>query len=163
MKKIWDKTLRLCRYWFLRVLRVKSDPHTAALGLGLGVFVGCLPIIPFQSLAVLALACIFGGNKILALLGTLVSNPPTLPIFYYGLYWVGKFFVPGRVPKFEIGQFAFSELLHKGWDLVVVMMIGGVIVGIPAGLITYFFSLRVIRTYREKREIRRLHKFMEGR
>lgn len=163
MKTIWTRISRFFRYFYLRVLRVRTDAHSTALGLALGVFIGCLPIIPFQCLAVLGLAVLFGGNKIVAVLGTFVSNPPTLPIFYFFLYKVGKVFVPGRVPKLDMAQLAFSELLQKGWDLVTVMMVGGLVVGIPAAIITYFIALRCIQTYQKKRELRRLRKFMEQR
>ncbi len=161
MKTIWSKLVRLFRYLYLRIVRVRTDPHSTALGLALGVFVGCLPIIPFQFVTVLPLAFLLRGNRMTALLGTLVSNPFTVPIFYFFLYEVGKAVVPGRVPRLDMQQLAFSELLQKGGDLVTVMLVGGVIVGIPAGILTYFVSLRCIRAYQKKREARRLRKFME--
>ncbi len=161
MKTLWGRTVRFFRYFYLRIVRVRTDAHSTALGLALGVFVGCLPIIPFQFLTVLPLAFLLRANKMTALLGTFVSNPPTLPIFYFFLYKVGKVVVPGRVPQLDMQQLAFSELLQKGWDLVTVMMVGGLIVGIPAAILTYFVALRCILAYQKKRELRRFRKFME--
>ena len=67
-----------------------------------------------------------------------------MPIFYFFFYKVGKVVVLGRVPQLDMQQLAFSELLQKGWDLVTVMMVGGLIVGIPAAILTYFVALRCI-------------------
>ena len=94
MKNFLFSVGRWIRYWYLRIVRIKASPHTVARGMAVGVFVGCLPVIPFQTVIALALAVVLRCNKLAAALGTWVSNPLNVPFFYYGLYKVGIFFIP---------------------------------------------------------------------
>ena len=159
MNRLWIKFKRSLKYWYLKIIRIKAPPHSIASGLAVGVFVGCLPIIPFQTIVAVSLAFVFRSNKIAAALGTWVSNPVNVPVFYYGLYLVGKCLVPLETASFDPGHLALADMLKLGWELVLVMMVGGVIVGIPASIATYFISLRLIQIYHDRRaEKRRLRK-----
>ncbi len=146
----------MSRFVYLKILRIKAPPHSIALGLAVGVFVGCLPVIPFQTLIALALAVLFRCSKLAAALGTWVSNPANVVFVYYFLYRVGGIFVPGDTVCFDPEHLAFAEMLRSGWHLVSVMTVGGVIVGIPAALLTYVVTVRGVLLYHKKRAERRL-------
>ncbi len=66
---------RQIRYYYLRFIRLRGQPHDLALGMAMGIFCGMLPIIPFQTALAVTLAIFFKGSKITAALGTWVSNP----------------------------------------------------------------------------------------
>jgi len=158
MRRFWIRLVRLLRFGYLKVMRIKAPPHSLALGMALGVFVGCLPVIPFQTVIALALAYIFRCNKIAAALGTWVSNPANVVFVYYFLYQVGRFFVPGVQNCFDPEHLALAEMLQSGWHLVMVMSVGGVIVGIPAAVLTYCVTVRVVLLYHARRAERRLRR-----
>ena len=158
MKNFLLSVGRWIRYWYLRVVRIKASPHTVARGMAVGVFVGCLPVIPFQTIIALALAVVFRCNKLAAALGTWVSNPLNVPFFYYGLYLVGRFFVPECNLHLDLEHLALREMLRQGSELVGLMTVGGVVVGIPASIITYFLTLRLVLLYHARRAARRLKK-----
>ena len=83
------------RYWwreFWRQLReLRGKPHEIALGMAIGVFVAITPTIPFHTVLAVSLAALVRGSKLAAALGVWVSNPLTIPIFYYGSYRLGRF------------------------------------------------------------------------
>ncbi len=151
----WERVKRLTRYQFLRIMRLRASPHTIALGLALGIFVGFLPIVPFQSVVVIALAFVLRGSKVAGFLGTWISNPIDLPFFYYGLFLVGRTLLPFEGVSFDPEHLAMAEMLDAGWRLFAIMCVGGVILGVPSSLITYLVTRRVVVAYR-RRKSRRL-------
>ncbi|SDN97636.1 hypothetical protein SAMN04488516_11412 [Desulfonauticus submarinus] len=159
MKMWWYKIKRTFRYWYLRILRLKSSPESIALGLALGVLVGFWPIIPFQTVVAVALAFLFRSNKIAAALGTWVSNPLNVPFLYYLFYIIGKYFWPVNA-KIDFSHLAMKELINTGWDVFMAMCIGGTILGIPASILTYFIFLKLLKAYRQRKlekKYRRAH------
>ncbi|MDQ7031253.1 MAG: DUF2062 domain-containing protein [Desulfonauticus sp.] len=158
MARLWYKFQRVCRYWYLRILRIKSSPESVALGLAIGIFVGFLPIIPFQTVVAVAFAFLFRSSKIAAALGTWISNPLNVVFFYYMLYVVGKIFVPVQA-KLDFSHLAMKDLIQAGWDLFLAMTVGGLVLGIPASIATYFIFLKIIRRYREKKREKRYSRF----
>lgn len=152
----WAKLKRSARYWYLRVIRQNATPHTIARGLALGVFVGALPIIPFQTFTIIALAFIFRTSKLSAWLATCYSNPATMVPFYTFLFFIGKNVLPVEGVRFDPKHLEMMEFIHAGWDLFLVMCVGGLIFGIPAAALTYVVSLRLIYRFRALKEARRI-------
>lgn len=153
---------RFFRYWYLKIIRLRENPHSIALGLSLGVFVGCLPIIPFQTLTALGFAFFFRCSKIAAALGTWITNPLYAPFVYYGLYLVGRRIIPVGKKEFDPEDLTLPTLINIGWDFFWLMFFGGLIVGVILAFITYFLAVRIIRIYHNnranRRRIRRLKK-----
>jgi len=153
----WLGTKRWTKYWYLRLMRQKTTPKNLAAACALGMFIGALPIIPFQSIVVIALAFVFRVNKLAAWLATCYSNAATMVPFYYFLYVIGSAVTPINV-AFDPNSLAMKEMINAGWDVFLVMLVGGLVFGIPATIVTYFVSLYSIRRYRERRAIRLLRK-----
>ena len=156
MRRLWVRLGRSLRFVYLKVLRIKAPPHSIGLGMAIGVFVGCLPVIPFQTVIAVALAFVLRCSKIAAALGTWVSNPANVVFVYYFLYRIGRMIVPGDVQKFDPGQLALADMLTSGWHLVMVMSAGGLVIGIPAAIGTYFLTVRMVLMYHRKRAARRM-------
>ncbi len=158
----WQRLKRSVRFNYLRVIRMKASAHSIALGMAVGVFVGFLPIIPFQTIVAVALAFLVRANKITAALGTWVSNPVNMIPFYSMLFFVGMFVLPFSELSFELSaeHLELKNLLEHGWEVVLVMLVGGVIMGIPSALIAYVITLRAVLTYRRRRALSQLRKKM---
>ncbi|BCS86971.1 DUF2062 domain-containing protein [Pseudodesulfovibrio sediminis] len=158
----WTGSKRWTKYWYLRLMRQQSSPKNLATACALGMFIGALPIIPFQSVVVIALAFVLRVNKLAAWLATCYSNAATMVPFYYFLFMVGKTVVPVEGVVFDPNNLRMVDLIDAGWKLFGVMFAGGLVFGIPATIVTYFGSLFVIRRYRERRAIRLLRKRTSG-
>lgn len=151
----WENVLRGLRHAYKKMLRLKSSPHDIALGLALGVFIGLLPVIPFQSVSVLVLALLFRCSKLSALLGTLVSNPLNIPFLYFIMHRLGRFFLPEWHGRYNPDHFTVTDLLQTGWHMFGTMLLGGTIIGIPAAIVTYFLA-RYLTTLHQTRRAQKM-------
>jgi hypothetical protein len=158
MRRFWVRVGRTIRFTYLKTLRIKAPPHSIGLGMAIGVFVGCLPVIPFQTVIAVALAFFFRCSKITAALGTWVTNPANVVFVYYFLYRIGRLLVPGEALGYDPTHLALADMVALGWHLVMIMTIGGLVIGIPAAALTYFLTVRLILVYHEKRAARRFKK-----
>lgn len=147
----WDNFLRGLRHAYKKMLRVKSSPHDVALGLALGVFIGLLPIIPFQTVTVLALALALRCSKLTAFLGTLISNPLNIPFLYYIMFRLGRFFLPDLRGRFNPEHLTILDLLQTGWHAFATMLLGGVLIGIPSAVATYFLARYLTQLHHARR------------
>lgn len=126
----------------VRLRQLEGNPHHLALGMGVGIFVSTLPIIPFQVLTAFGLAIIVRGSKSAAFLGTWLSNPLTIPLVYYANYKLGCVLLGYRATLNSIAFESFSELMALGIEVFLSMMVGGAIIGAVLGVVTYFLTLR---------------------
>lgn len=149
---------RFVRLNYLRIIRLKTSAHSIALGAALGILIGFMPIIPFQAITVLTLAVIFRGNKIAAFTFTFISNVFNIIPFYAMLYIVGSKVVPFFKVHFDPRHLELMAMFEQGWRLVAVMTAGGLTLGIPSSVATYFIIRKLVLTYRKRKAIRMLKK-----
>jgi uncharacterized protein (DUF2062 family) len=154
---------RLPRYYLLRIKRLKGDPVYLARGFAFGVFMGVLPLVPIQTILIIPLSITLRVSTIAAVIaGALVSNPLTFMPQYYITWKLGNAVLPGRISWEHLeglllavereglvdGLAMFS---HLGIKTITVLLTGGVLIGIPVGIISYFFALNFFRTLRTRR------------
>lgn len=150
---------RALKYLYLRFIRLKGDPSTLAKGVGIGVFIGQTPTIPFQTAITLSLAVIFRAAKIPALLASTLTTPFT----YYASWKIGNWLTPWDLSWERISEVkmvvdsdaglveivaAFGKL---GQETIFSMLLGGVVWATPFALISYFISYKFFVAVRDKR------------
>ena len=145
---------RFLRYWYLRLVRIQASSHDIAIGWAVGVFVGLLPIMPFQTIAAIALAFALRGSKVAAVLGTWVSNPLSWVPLHMAFYYVGKALVPFDVPDFDPHHFEMTQLAEMGWKFFIAMMVGGLGVATPLSIVSYCIAFKCVTAYRLRRKAR---------
>ena len=163
LSNLLRKLARLPRYYFLRIKRLKGDPEYLARGFAFGIFMGVLPLAPVQTIILVPLTILFRVSTLAAFIaGVLVSNPLTMIPQYYFTWKIGNAVLPGWVTWAQIenalhviaeqglldGLAALSQL---GFKAIAVIETGGAIIGIPAGIISYFFARRFFLAVRERR------------
>ena len=147
----WKRALRL---QYLRILRQRASPRSLARGLALGVFVGFLPIIPFQIVVIIGLAIPLRANQVAAVASSFICNAFNMIPFYYLLYMVGRLALPFDAISFDPQHLALKDLVAQGWRLVAAMFAGSLILGAPSAAATYLASLKAITAYRARRSLR---------
>ena len=141
------------RAFFQRFKKLQGDPHYIAKGIGIGVFVGITPTIPFHTVIALALSFILRGSKPAAALGVWICNPLTIAPLYWGSYKVGMLLHGGRTP-FDVKYESIIELMKLGLDITAAMVIGGAINGILPGIAAYFIARKVVTGIRSRKKSR---------
>ena len=159
---------RTFRYYLLRFKRLQGSSRSLALGSAIGAAVGITPTIPLHNALILAFALLFRVNPIAGILaGTIISNPLTIPPQYFLCWKIGDFFLPGRLTWERIrelleliqkeGIMDSLDLIHiMGMDAVMVMMLGGLVLAVPAGIFTYIVVYRFFSRMRQKKRARHL-------
>ena len=156
-----NRLVRLLRYLYLKLVRLRDKPHTVALGLAIGVFVGFTPTIPVQTYIALAFAFLLKGSKVTAIMGVWISNPLNMAAFYFVDFKVGKWILHSQV-AFKPMDYSVFTLLHEAQKVIKVMMIGGIVLGIPAGILTYLLTYQFVQKANRRRELRIIRKNIEG-
>jgi len=111
------------------------------LGMAIGVFIAITPTIPFHTVLAVSLAALLRGSKLAAALGVWVSNPLTIPFFYYGSYRLGRFVL--GYPQLPLpADYSVISLMKLGKHVTVAMLHGGVLLGILPGLLAYFLTYK---------------------
>lgn len=151
------KATRLLKYYILRIKRYKDSPHSIAGGIAVGVFIGLTPTMPFHT-ALIVLICFLTRTSIVIAIAIswVVCNPLTyLPIYYFAGQ-LGNRLTPYSLQMSKVNllieQFQLetnfteilSMLLEAGYEAMIVMLVGGCAIALPAGVITYYFFLVLI-------------------
>jgi uncharacterized protein (DUF2062 family) len=137
---------------YVRLLKIRGQPHEIASGLALGLFVGMTPLMGLQMAIAVPLAALFKWNKISAAGGVFITNPFTAPIIYPINYFVGAKLM-GVSNQFILSQDAgFSTLMamvRKAPEIVWIMAVGGFILGLPLAVAGYYLAFRMLQRYQD--------------
>ena len=156
----WLRFKRRLRFHYLNILRTDGTPHRIALGVAVGTLVGFLPIVPFQTITSFILCLLVRGSFVASLPTVQITNPVTIPFFYYLFFKLGQLVSPyghsGEFPGIqEIMDMGMSLLWEKFSDAFLAMMVGGLVLGLFFGPVAYWFVRRNLASLR-KREYRRI-------
>lgn len=169
---------RAARYVQHRLHRLPDPPEKIARGIFAGVFVTFTPLYGLHFVCAAILALIMRGNVLAAVLATFFGNPLTyVPIAAVSLrtgYWIlgmrgaddekihaslGKMFVDAGadlkqnfVAAFTDAEMDWTSLAVFYDDVFFPYLIGGIVPGIIAGLVCYYFSAPLIRVYQKRRK-----------
>ncbi len=141
---------RASLFYFLKLVRVKDTQDKLAIGFACGSMVSFTPLIGFHFFLAVIFAYIFRGNIVASLIGTFVGNPFTFPFIWIFIYNVGNiFFKNDQNVSLEL---TFQSLFDQGYDILMPMLIGSLIVSIPIWLISYF-TLKLLMSSFKKRKV----------
>jgi len=156
---------------FKWLVRLRRSPRAVAGGFALGVFLAFHPPIGVQLVLAVFLATVLNLNRPAAMLAVWITNVATMAPIYSFNYWVGSLFWPGppvlevyqtfaaiggqlvKMDFWEIGP-QFETMLGLSSTMVIPLVIGSVIVGLGAALLTYLGALAMISLLLARRQKR---------
>ena len=150
------------------VFHLDDAPWKIALGLAVGVFIGCTPLYGLHTLMALLVAFALRMNKAATVTGAWLNLPWVAPFVYGISLKVGEFILSGGHGLESLRGLGLSELaamirpylslerFHEGllgsFQLLFVaskpLFVGTTVVGGVAALATYFVALGAIRELR---------------
>ena len=134
-----------------------EPPSRLAAAWGIGIAVGLSPFLGLHTVLALLLAFSFRLNKLDVLLGTLVMNPWTFPVYFPAAALLGRWITGIRVPRVVLPH--VTQLLHpEVWreqaewmrPLLVVWGVGATIVAVAGGLATFYVVRAFILVHRRR-------------
>ena len=147
---------RLGIYLVKRVTRLSGTPHSIAAGGARGPPSGVNPRKGPQQRGGRVGGWVVRGNYIACAVGTLIGNPATFFFIWPASYQLGHWFLGGRAIMPRSGEaWTMAWLLENYERLVWPMTVGGVPLGIVAGLLLYFPLARAVSVFQEARRRRR--------
>ena len=165
---------RTVRYYYFRFQRLQGSTRSLALGAAIGSAVGITPTLPLHNILILGFTLLFRVNPIAGILtATIVSNPLTFAPQYFLAWKIGNAFLPGRLSWEKIQSLlcmvkekGFMDSLdiirQMGLDAIWVMMAGGMVLAIPAGILTYIAVYKFFAQVHQKRRQKHLLNQNEG-
>ncbi|HNC99779.1 MAG TPA: DUF2062 domain-containing protein, partial [Myxococcota bacterium] len=154
--------------YLIRFKRLQGSNHSLALGSAIGAAVGATPTLPLHNVLILSLTLPLRANPIAGILAAnVVSNPLTFGPQYYLAWKIGDWLLPGRLSWEKISATltliktqgimdSLGILRTLGWDAIVVMLSGGLVLALPCGLATYVLVFRFFTRMRAKRREKHL-------
>ncbi len=136
-------------FYFLKLVRVKDKVDALAIGFACGAMVSFTPFIGFHFLLAIAFAFVLRGNIIASLIGTFIGNPFTFPFIWILIYRIGSIFFENKNELVFI--FSFESLLDKGFEILIPMLIGSIILALPVWLISFFLVKFLILSFKKRK------------
>lgn len=155
---------RLNRYYYLRLKRLRGNPKILAGGTAIGVLVGLTPTMPLHTVLIIALTLITRTSTIAGIISSfLICNPLTFfPIYYFSLLfgniltpyeisWDGIRTVLNQLTQSENILYSIKIISNLGYETIVVMMTGGVVIALPFACISYYGAFYLFKYLNSKR------------
>ncbi|MGD8702331.1 MAG: DUF2062 domain-containing protein [Desulfosarcina sp.] len=141
---------------YYRFIKLKGAPSEIALGFSLGVMIGMTPFLGVHIIACVSLAALLGWSKIAALVGCQITNVFTAPLIYPVNYWVGLQLAGlSRDVEWSMaaGYGEMFQLMKQSPLILADLFFGGLVLGLPMAVFSYFLVLKAIGLYRKRRPV----------
>ncbi len=170
------------RAWFSKhyhnLMQIRDTPHAIAGGLGLGLFIGFLPVlvpfVPAKMLLGILLAWLFRCSKLSAVIGVNCHDVvlPVWPLVLRWQYIIGYWILshphklPPKLPSLQKHlsvvneHLTMSEWIHRWaqhwlhWKTLRLVwwptFLGAMVLALPLALLSYFIVLKIVQKYQER-------------
>ncbi len=163
---------RAVKYNYLKILRVRGTVHALSLGAALGIFFGLTPTMPLHTVLIIVTAMLTRSSAITGILSSwIVCNPFTYIPIYYLCLQLGNKLTPYELSWQRIKELvahftnhdsfitSLKEVANIGFEAIVILMVGGIVLGLPIAIVSYYlFYIFFNKLEKIKHERRQLNK-----
>ncbi|WP_244426624.1 DUF2062 domain-containing protein [Sinorhizobium sojae] len=144
------------RYFALRILRLKSSPHSIAVGVAAGAASSFTPFFGLHIVLAVILASVFSGNVLAAAITTVLANPITIPVILTASYEIGTALLGSQggetVTSAEIGRMIEHMNLAELWGPVLKpLLVGSIPLALAGALVFYPLAFRAAWHFQKQR------------
>lgn len=136
---------------YIRLFKLSGHPREIAAGFALGILVGMMPLVGGQMAIAAFLASLFRWNPLSAAMGVWITNPLTIPFVYSITYIVGMkvllYFTTLPFPA-QLRWRDWAKLLSTSPQIILALIIGGLLLGIPLAILSYHLVYWAVIEYR---------------
>ncbi|MCR5506659.1 MAG: DUF2062 domain-containing protein [bacterium] len=153
--------IRAYKYLLKRLFRLKGNIHSVSLGAAFGVSIAITPLFGLQLILTIIFDIIFKANITASMLFTVIGNPLTFPFIWFADYKLGNLILSNET----MDSSSFSKIIDEiiiafkasNWEVIgsyvasilYPMFVGGIIIAIIIGIITYKFVFKSLVEYKE--------------
>lgn len=134
--------------WKEVLLNPNESNGKKSLSIGLGVFMGIVPIWGFQMLVALLLATLLRLNKALVLIASNISIPPMIPVIVFGSFMMGRIWVGSDATFVLFSRNLTTEAMRQN---VLQYLYGSVTLAVVAGLTAMLVSYVLLMIFRKEK------------
>lgn len=139
------------RDFYKRFVSLKGEPGDIAMAMAIGVFIGVTPTIPFHTAMIIAVGVLFKQNITAGYLGSwLISNPVTIPVFYFFQYELGSLILGWQKSAWTFNDYSLEGVMNLGWHILFPLLTGGIIMAPFFAVPAYFLARRFVKVLRER-------------
>ena len=146
-----------------KLFNLKGSNHSIALGVAFGISVALTPLFGLQIVITILLDIIFKANITASIISSVISNPFTFPFIWLANYKLGSlFFLNDTIEKTSFLQKIEeikNAITNSNWyvikenlfSILTPMLIGGIIMAIFFGFVSYIFMLKTLKKYKNNK------------
>jgi uncharacterized protein (DUF2062 family) len=133
------------------IIKLNDPPQKLALAFALGIFVAFTPTIGLHILTCLVLAWMFRLSKLVIITASFVNNPWTIVPLYGFCIWFGIKITGDAAPVPDIAwnELSISTVYPVLKPYLLAYVVGTLIVGAAAAVISYFLFYWAVARYRK--------------
>lgn len=138
LKKKWA-------YFYRTFISLKGPPEKIARAFSVGFWVAWWPIIGTHSILAAAGGLIFRVNLPAVYLASWLCNPLTIPPMLALDYQLGAWLIGGvNLQNVTFAEITFRQMIALGWDILLPMIVGGVLLGTINAFVAYYPIKRAV-------------------
>jgi glycosyltransferase involved in cell wall biosynthesis len=134
--------------WKEVLLNPNESNGKKSLSIGLGVFMGIVPIWGFQMLVALLLATLLRLNKALVLIASNISIPPMIPVIVFGSFMMGRIWIGSDATFMLFSRNLTTETMRQN---MLQYLYGSVTLAVVAGLTAMLVSYVLLMIFRKEK------------